>query len=217
MALFVDILVLCIHLVNDEVPISFSYKLLVLSLLFFLIILLYYIFPVLTRNVIIVAVAFSCIYNIYLGLSQLFGFRFSNNFLYAVTGSFGNPGPFGGYLAVCISLLAAFYLNKTDYGKHIQFYKILYSFISIIIIISILVLPSTQSRSAVLSLGVSAFFLILGNERIKSQMKQIVSKYGLLLFALFIALVAPMVADFSVDPEAEDETMTEDDIDISFE
>lgn len=40
---------------------------------------------------------------------------------------------------------------------------------------------------------------------------------GMLVGALFIALVAPMVADFSVDPEAEDETMTEDDIDISFE
>ena len=39
----------------------------------------------------------------------------------------------------------------------------------------------------------------------------------MLVGALFIALVAPMVADFSVDPEAEDETMTEDDIDISFE
>lgn len=40
---------------------------------------------------------------------------------------------------------------------------------------------------------------------------------GMLVGALFIAFVAPLLANFNVDPESEDETMTEDDVEISFE
>ena len=40
---------------------------------------------------------------------------------------------------------------------------------------------------------------------------------GMLVGALFIAIVAPMVVDFNVDTENEEETLSEEDIDISFE
>jgi PTS system fructose-specific IIC component len=40
---------------------------------------------------------------------------------------------------------------------------------------------------------------------------------GMAVGALFIGFVAPLVADFNVDPDAEDETMTEDEVQISFE
>ena len=40
---------------------------------------------------------------------------------------------------------------------------------------------------------------------------------GMLVGALFIAFVAPLLANFNVDPDAADETMTEDDVEISFE
>ena len=39
----------------------------------------------------------------------------------------------------------------------------------------------------------------------------------MLVGALFIAIVAPMVVDFNVDTENEEETLSEEDIDISFE
>ncbi len=35
------------------------------------------------------------------GLCQMFGFAASGHHLYAVTGTFANPGPYGGFLAVC--------------------------------------------------------------------------------------------------------------------
>jgi len=40
---------------------------------------------------------------------------------------------------------------------------------------------------------------------------------GIAIGALFIGFVAPALVDFNVDPDAEDETISEDDIDISFE
>ena len=40
---------------------------------------------------------------------------------------------------------------------------------------------------------------------------------GMLVGALFIAFVAPLLANFNVDPDSADETMTEDDVEISFE
>ena len=40
---------------------------------------------------------------------------------------------------------------------------------------------------------------------------------GMLVGALFIAFVAPLLANFNVDPDAADETMTEDAVEISFE
>ncbi len=40
---------------------------------------------------------------------------------------------------------------------------------------------------------------------------------GMLVGALFIAIVAPMVADFNIDPELEEETMDADDVEITIE
>jgi|BioPla2DNA2_1021312.scaffolds.fasta_scaffold45301_2 hypothetical protein len=43
----------------------------------------------------------------YTGLMQLFGHIKSNHYMYACTGSFKNPGPYGGFLAVCISCIGS--------------------------------------------------------------------------------------------------------------
>lgn len=49
--------------------------------------------------VIAVGCAESCV-----ALAQLYGFECSNHTLYKLTGTFYNPGPLGGYLAVCVPL-----------------------------------------------------------------------------------------------------------------
>ena len=39
-----------------------------------------------------------------LGLLQVYGYEPSNHSLYALTGSFYNPGPYSGFLAMCLPL-----------------------------------------------------------------------------------------------------------------
>ena len=41
-------------------------------------------------------------YEAFLGFRQLYGFSVSNHSLYALTGSFYNPGPYMGYLAMVL-------------------------------------------------------------------------------------------------------------------
>ena len=38
------------------------------------------------------------------GLLQMYGYEPSNHSLYALTGSFYNPGPYSGFLAMCLPL-----------------------------------------------------------------------------------------------------------------
>ena len=38
------------------------------------------------------------------GLLQVYGYELSNHSLYALTGSFYNPGPYSGFLAMCLPL-----------------------------------------------------------------------------------------------------------------
>ena len=44
-------------------------------------------------------------YEAFLGFRQLYGFSVSNHSLYALTGSFYNPGPYMGYLAMVLPVI----------------------------------------------------------------------------------------------------------------
>ena len=125
-------------------------------------------------------IIFLCTKEMYLGVCQLLGLRSSNHSLYAITGSFQNPGPYGGFLAICISLLTAYhvkYNNQTQ--KHIS--KLLYWGASTIAIVALIILPSTQSRSAILALGCGMILLAFGTERIRVKIKPFLKRYGLWL------------------------------------
>ena len=46
------------------------------------------------------------------GLSQLYGYAVSNHSLYVLTGSFFNPGPYSGYLAMILPVCLYQWLTK---------------------------------------------------------------------------------------------------------
>ena len=48
------------------------------------------------------------------GLRQIYGFAVSNHSLYALTGSFYNPGPYSGYLAMIFPLCLHEWLNLKE-------------------------------------------------------------------------------------------------------
>lgn len=123
--------------------------------------------------------ALVCLMEICIGLSQVFGLRDSNHALYKLTGSFANPGPYGGFLAVCVSLLSAYSFKHKKSVRPNLISKLTYCAITTISAIAFIILPSTQSRSAILALGCSIIFFVFGTESLKARIKPLFKKYGL--------------------------------------
>lgn len=111
----------------------------------------------------VIATAWCC-YEAVLGLMQVFGSRMSNHFLYACTGTFFNPGPFGGFLAVCVSMLAA--------SLTITRSKVWHYIAGTAIFIVAIILPSTMSRSGLLGLGCSMMLLAFSVDKWRNFIKK---------------------------------------------
>lgn len=143
--------------------------------------LLFFFIPKYCSITLVISFALICANDFFLGLLQLFGHSISNNSLYTITGTFQNPGPYGGFLAICIILLSAYCVEHKNKQTQNIFSKLLYWGASIIAIVSFVLLPSTQSRSAILALGCGMILLAFGTERIRVKIKPILKRYGLWL------------------------------------
>ena len=85
-----------------------------------------------------------------LGLLQVYGYEVSNHSLYALTGSFYNPGPYSGFLAMCLPLA----LNEWLKGERIWKYVAL-----VALVLLVVVLPSGMSRTAWLAAVVASCYV----------------------------------------------------------
>lgn len=88
------------------------------------------------------------------GIRQLYGFTYSNHSLYALTGSFYNPGPYSGYLAMIFPICLYEWLKRKDEKKTIPFYIAL-----IVMLLILCVLPAGMSRSAWIAATVSSVYI----------------------------------------------------------
>ena len=73
------------------------------------------------------------------GLLQVYGYEPSNHSLYALTGSFYNPGPYSGFLAMCVPVALHEWLEGKRIWKHMAL---------VALVLMLVVLPSGMSRSA---------------------------------------------------------------------
>ena len=96
-----------------------------------------------------------CAYEVILGILQSLNICESNNLFYTITGSFYNPGPYGGFLAICLTTICPYLLNT----KNCVTKKGLLKLLNLLIICTIIIVISSQSRAAFLSLSVSFAFL----------------------------------------------------------
>ena len=85
------------------------------------------------------------------GLRQLYGYAASNHSLYALTGSFFNPGPYSGYLAMILPICLHQWFVVKRRGEHIL------SGGAMLLILCIL--PAGMSRSAWLAAGISCLWV----------------------------------------------------------
>ena len=122
-------------------------------------------------NVIIILLCcLAAIYEAGLGILQVIGLKDSGSVSHVITGSFANPGPYGGLIAVLLAVLVAFVWQKRDTGKRYE--KVLAYLAMFSAALCFIVLPASMSRAAWLSFGVAV--MVLGfremrlGERIRS-------------------------------------------------
>ncbi|MBQ8520385.1 MAG: O-antigen ligase family protein [Bacteroides sp.] len=85
------------------------------------------------------------------GLLQVYGYEPSNHSLYALTGSFYNPGPYSGFLAMCVPVALHEWLEGKRVWKHVSLAAL---------VLMLVVLPSGMSRSAWLAALVASGYVL---------------------------------------------------------
>ena len=85
------------------------------------------------------------------GLLQVYGYEPSNHSLYALTGSFYNPGPYSGFLAMCLPIALHEWLKGRGIWKHLAL---------VALVLMGVVLPSGMSRSAWLAALVASVYVL---------------------------------------------------------
>lgn len=90
------------------------------------------------------------------GMRQLYGFAASGHSRYALTGSFFNPGPYAGYLAMILPVCLYHYMRVPDEWRYLcKSLKIERIVTAVAGILILCVLPSTMSRSAWVAAAIS--------------------------------------------------------------
>lgn len=88
------------------------------------------------------------------GLLQIFGVLESNHSLFALTGTFYNPGPYSGYLAMVLPLAI------DEVMRHYRRKKMAYYAALVVVALILCVLPAGMSRAAWLAAGASSLYVL---------------------------------------------------------
>lgn len=149
------------------------------------------------RILMLMAMLVGCVEAVW-GLMQLYSFAQSQHASYGVTGSFFNPGPYAGFLAIILPV-SLYYLcwDRQALAKHrggnAVFFKIRWVIALITCIAIVLILPATMSRAAWIAAAIgcgtvlSGYYLCFLKPR-KEKRKAIGRKIG--LFAVFLTIVS---------------------------
>ncbi|MGM9768594.1 MAG: O-antigen ligase family protein [Candidatus Cryptobacteroides sp.] len=126
------------------------------------------------------------------GFFQLAGKVTSGNFYYHLTGSFRNPGPYGGFIAVllCLTLPEALKFRRDKSLSH----NALPLLAGLASILGIVVLPATLSRTAFAAFGVAALLYIVRLEVVKAFVRR--RKWIVVAAAAVLAVSAVVLFNF---------------------
>ncbi|MBS5409596.1 MAG: O-antigen ligase family protein [Bacteroides thetaiotaomicron] len=140
------------------------------------------------------------------GLGQLYGLNASNHALYSMTGTFFNPGPYSGYLAMIFSLCLYEYLRlRIKVSKSI--FELLQYYLALATMMLIFcVLPAGISRSAWIAVFISIIYVCgvhfswLTKLRIVYQQKK--GKVIAVASVCFVALVLGSIIVFQLKKDS---------------
>ena len=106
------------------------------------------------RLLLILLINILALYETILGVTQIIGISAPRHTGFILTGTFYNPGPYGGLIAILLAILGTYILLNKDSKR--WYYKALVILSSISSAMCIIVLPASMSRAAWLALGVAA-------------------------------------------------------------
>lgn len=128
------------------------------------------------RSLRVFAVVILCLWGIVesgYGLFQVLGWRNSRHALFALTGHFQNPGPFGGFIACVMAVAGAWVMGLS---RHAGLRSGISSLVSVIAWVALgmglLVLPASMSRAGWLGLAVALGVEALRETRIREWLKK---------------------------------------------
>ena len=144
---------------------------------------------------ILIQVSIICwgVYEAFYGCMQLYGYADSNNYLYKLTGSFQNPGPYAGFLATILPLLLQFFLQKSSIKN--KWFRLLISLLcygGILLFLSIL--PATMSRAAWLAAILGSGVVLAKYYKLYDRLRQLIAKYKKMTVPSFCILGLLVVA-----------------------
>lgn len=144
-------------------------------------------FPRVAFYLVITVLSASCLRETILGYSQIFS---PNSFYrnHILSGSFNNPGPYGGWLTICVCVLVAYLTICYQKDRKGIIPKVLYYLIGVISLAAIILIPSTQSRAALLALGCSMSFLLMQTLIQRKQLYKFIKRYGIPFFVLLLSI-----------------------------
>ena len=111
------------------------------------------------------------------GLRQIYGLAVSNHSLYALTGSFYNPGPYSGYLAMIFPLCLYEWLNLKEKTERTWVEQGKYYVALGVMLLILCVLPAGMSRSAWMAAAVSGAWVYGMHVSWGSRLKAIRKRY----------------------------------------
>lgn len=121
------------------------------------------------------------------GLRQIYGLAVSNHSLYALTGSFYNPGPYSGYLAMIFPLCLYEWLNLKEKTERTWVEQGKYYIALGVMLLILCVLPAGMSRSAWIAAAISGTWVYGMRVSWGSRLKEFERKYKKRLVLVCIA------------------------------
>ena len=121
------------------------------------------------------------------GLRQIYGLAVSNHSLYALTGSFYNPGPYSGYLAMVFPICLSEWLNLKKVKKRTWIEQSKYCVALGVLLLILCVLPAGMSRSAWMAVAISGIWVYATYRSWGTSLRKIGRKYKKRVFPAIIA------------------------------
>ena len=133
------------------------------------------------------------------GLRQIYGLAVSNHSLYALTGSFYNPGPYSGYLAMIFPLCLYEWLNLKEKTERTWVEQGKYYVALGVMLLILCVLPAGMSRSAWIAAAISGIWVYGMHVSWGSKLKEFGRKYKKkLVLACIAGSVIIIVAGYAL-------------------
>lgn len=125
-----------------------------------------------------------------LGLAQVLRLKTSGHAGFAMTGSFANPGPYGGLIAILLAILGTYVIQNRYAQKWYDKSMVVLSSISCAL--CLIVLPASMSRAAWLAIGVAALVFALKELSLADRIRQ----YKVIAVTAFVLVLLAMVGVF---------------------